>query len=121
MSEGSKVGGFSPDANSAVRRSVRAAVDIAVQVFASKMTCCGRGHELGVVGMALHVPLELAIGDSIRNKFHPPGARLRFGVFAVVRDRNGFRYGVELQNLGPTEKAELERIVPQLCGSSIAS
>ncbi len=97
-----------------MRRSVRATVDIPVQVFTPKMTCCGRGHELGVVGMAIHVPLELNVGETIRLMFQPPGSKFRFGLFGTIRNRDGFRYGIEFLELRPAEKTELEQVVVQI-------
>ena len=97
-----------------LRRSERVQVDIAVQIFTSNMTCVGRGHELGRVGMAVHVPIDLQVGDSIRLMFQPPNSKARFGLFAIVRNRENFRYGVEFRELGRAETAELDRVVSGL-------
>ncbi len=118
MPEAAKVGSLPPASTSSVRRSLRVTVDMQVQVFASNMTCCGRGHELGVVGMAIHVPLEVAVGETVRLMFQPPGSRLRFGVPAIVRNREGFRYGVEFGDLGAIERDELERVLRNLAATS---
>ncbi len=121
MQETNKIETLKVPAGAPVRRSVRATIDIPVQVFTPKMTCCGRGHELGICGMAVHVPLEFAIGETIRIMFQPPGSRMRFGVFGIVRDRDGFRYGIEFNQLRPTETAELDRVVHQLQPEMAAS
>ena len=108
-----------PEQNAAeLRRSERVQVDITVQVFTSKMTCVGRGHELGRVGMAVHVPIDLQEGDSIRLMFQPPHSKARFGLFAIVRNRENFRYGVEFRELGRAESAELDRVVSALAAQN---
>lgn len=121
MSDPAKIEAFIPPANAPVRRSVRVAIDIPVQVFTPKMTCCGRGHELGILGMAVHVPIELAVGETIRLMFQAPGSRMRFGLFGVVRDRQGFRYGLEFLELRAAERSELEKVLHQIQPNQAAS
>jgi hypothetical protein len=110
MSDASKIGTLVPK-TTPLRRSSRTAIDMQVQVFTPKMTCCGRGHELGLLGMAIHVPLELTVGETIRLMFQPPGSKIRFGLFGIVRNRDGFRFGVEFLELRKAEREELERVV----------
>jgi hypothetical protein len=106
--------------SASMRRSPRVAVDFAVQVFASRMTCCGRGHELGRYGMAVHVPVELHVGESIRIMFQPPGSRMRFGLNGRIRNVKGFRYGLEFVEISSAELAELERVVSQLAPATLS-
>ena len=104
------------------RRSARVQVDIPVQVFANNMACPGRGHELGLIGMAIHVPIDLNEGQVINIMFQPPNSKARFGLMGKVRNRQNFRYGIEFVQLGATESAELTRVVKELSpSSSIAS
>jgi hypothetical protein len=102
------------DESSNMRRSLRVQVDIPVQVFTSSGTCPGRGHELGLVGMAVHAPIDLKEGDTIQIMFQPPNSKTRFGLAGIVRNREGFRYGIEFSHLGPAEAAELTRVVNSL-------
>jgi hypothetical protein len=105
-----------------VRRSVRVHVDIPVQVFTKNGTCPGRGHELSLVGMAVHVPIDINEGDSLQIMFQPPNSKTRFGLLGLVRNRDNFRYGIEFSQLGPKESAELTRVVETLKStSSVAS
>jgi PilZ domain len=104
------------------RRSARVPVDFAVQVFTNNTTCNGRGHELGTRGMAIHVPMDLHEGDSIRIMFQPPNSKARFGVFGLIRNRENFRYGIEFRELSRGETTELERVVATLAPkNSVAS
>ncbi len=96
----------------AVRRYDRLSLNIAVRVFLEKEQFTnGRGHDVGVGGMAVYVPLDLAVGNSVNISFQLPYSRMVFGVRAIVRNSNGFRYGVEFVNLTPSEAAEIERII----------
>ena len=104
------------------RRSIRVQVDIPVQIFTNTFSCAGRGHELGLVGMAVHVPIDLHEGDSIRIMFQPPNSKARFGLFGRIRNRENFRYGIEFSDLGAAEAAELTRVITSLTPkSSVAS
>src|SRR4051812_9986830 len=96
------------------RRSPRVAIDISVQLFTTRYSCGGRGHEVGAFGMAIHVPIDLDEGETIRLMFELPGSKVRFGVYPIGRNRSSFRYGIEFLNLQPAEQAELERAVNAL-------
>jgi|SRR6185369_2070740 hypothetical protein len=122
MSDAQNPNSSTSDDAANLRRSVRVQVDIPVQVFTSNMVCSGRGHELGLVGMAVHVPVDLHEGDSIRIMFQPPNSKIRFGLFGIIRNRENFRYGIEFHQLGAKETAELTRVVNSLKSSpSVAS
>jgi hypothetical protein len=95
----------------AVRRYDRLSVNIAVRVFLENgQFTNGCGHDVGVGGMAVYVPLELAVGTPVNLSFQLPYSRMSLGVRAVVRNGNGFRYGVEFFNLSLSEAAEIERV-----------
>jgi hypothetical protein len=95
-----------------VRRYDRLSLNIAVRVFLEKgQFTSGRGHDVGGEGMAVYVPLDFAVGTSVNISFQLPYSRMVFGVRAIVRNSNGFRYGVEFVNLKPSEAAEIERII----------
>ena len=95
-------------------------VDISVRVFSSAMSgALGRGHDVSCGGMSLYTPLELAEGDTIKVAFELPNSRMQFGVSAVVKNRNGFRYGIEFVKLTSKEVAEIRRVTGVLgfCGA----
>ncbi len=100
-----------PTPLAAVRRYDRLSLNIAVRAFLEKgQFTNGRGHDIGAGGMAVYVPLELAVGTSVNLSFQLPYSRMALGVRAIVRNSNGFRYGVEFVNLTPSEVAEIERV-----------
>jgi hypothetical protein len=101
-----------PPPLAAVRRYDRLSLNIAVRVFHEKgQFTTGRGHDVGRGGAAIYVPLDLAVGTSVNISFQLPYSRMVFGVRAIVRNSNGFRYGVEFVNLTPSEAVEIERII----------
>lgn len=55
----------------------------------------GRGNELSEGGMALTAGVELRLGDLVDIEFTPPysGSPLRHR--GIVRNRTGYRYGIE--------------------------
>jgi hypothetical protein len=93
-----------------VRRFRRLSTNISVRVFQGAKHTAGRGHDLGAGGMALYVPLELTVGTSLNLSFQLPYSQMVLGVRAIVRNSNGFRYGLEFVGLTSVEVDEIERI-----------
>jgi hypothetical protein len=70
----------------------------------------GRGTELGKNGMAALLPIELAIGDTIKVDITFPYCAQSFTLTAVVRNRTSFTYGVEFMGITSAQQAEIERV-----------
>lgn len=99
-------------AHGCVRSHARVIVDASVRVFLNSTTrTLGRAQDISRGGMSVYVPLELAKGDVIRVMFELPHSRVRFGITGIVKNREGFRYGVEFLELTPSEARELERVL----------
>jgi hypothetical protein len=95
----------------AARLHPRMMVDIAIRAFPKDgVLTNGRGHDIGAGGMAMYVPLELALGEKFDVSFQLPYSRIMLGLHAVVRNRNGFRYGIEFERVTPAEAAEINRV-----------
>ena len=99
-----------PPTYDTVRRYCRLSTNISVRVFLGTKRTDARGHDIGAGGMAIYVPVELAVGTSVNLSFQLPYSRIVFGVRAIVRNGNGFRYGVEFVDLTPAEADEIQRI-----------
>lgn len=94
-----------------VRRYCRLEANIPVRVFLGEgQPTSARGHDIGMGGMALYIPLGLAVGTVLRLSFQLPYSRVVFGVHATIRNCQGFRYGVEFLGLNDLEAEELRRI-----------
>lgn len=106
---------FSVESNSAQsvpeRRHPRLSVDVSVRVFRNgSFATLGRGHDISSSGMALYTPIELQRDQEIQLSFVLPYSRVQFGIKAFVRNRDGFRYGIEFTSLNEKELAEVERV-----------
>src|SRR5437899_2464011 len=55
----------------------------------------GRGNELNEGGLAVSAGVELALDENIEVEFTPPYSGEPIRARAVVRNRNGYRYGLE--------------------------
>ena len=94
-----------------VRRHQRLCVDVSVRVFRNgNFATLGRGHDISSGGMALYTPIELECDQEIQLSFVLPYSRIQFGIKAFVRNRDGFRYGIEFASLSDQETAEVERV-----------
>ena len=82
-----------------LRRWPRYKVDVPVRVITQGMTKVaiiqGRGSELNNGGMAVFAGTELAIGAQVLVEFTPPYSGDPIRVRCFVRNRSGYRYGVE--------------------------
>ncbi len=101
-----------------LRRFPRVKSDIRVRVFYPPrnptIDCFGRGYDLSQTGMAIYVPLELALGQQVLVVLEVPQCRVRLGLTATVRNAKGYRYGVEFVTLTNTERKELKRALEEL-------
>ena len=81
------------------RRFPRYKVDVPVRVITqglAKVTIVqGRGSELNVGGMAVFAGMELSLGAQVIVEFTPPYSGQPIRVRCFVRNRAGYRYGME--------------------------
>lgn len=87
----------------AERQWPRFKVDFSVKVLLGsgngKTAVQGRAHDLGEGGLSIYVVAELNEGQQVQLEFTPPFSRRSVDVQAIVRDRNGYRYGLQFRNL----------------------
>jgi hypothetical protein len=69
----------------------------------------GRGNELNEGGMALTAGVELKLGDQTEIEFTPPYAGLPIRIRGVVRNRKGYRYGMEFVAESDQEQEQVLR------------
>ncbi len=105
------------------RRYPRVKSDIRVHVFVPPKSptadSFGRGYDISEGGMAVYVPLELAVGQDVMVVLEVPQCRVRLGLTATVRNRNGYRYGVEFARMSNTERQELKRALQELAITTV--
>ena len=101
-----------------IRRWRRHKVDVPIRVIVhgtSKTSVFdGRGNELSEGGMALTAGVELRVGDLVNIEFTPPysGSPLRHR--GIVRNRTGYRYGIEFVAGNNKEMQQMERLLTVL-------
>ena len=95
------------------RRWTRHKLDVPVRVIVhledKSRVISGRGKEISEGGMAVFAGVELRVGDKIEVEFTPPyGGPIR--VQGMVRNRQGYSYGVEFFTVNQEQAAEQERL-----------
>jgi PilZ domain len=95
-----------------LRQCQRYPVDFSLKVFSPGATgsTTGRSGDISVSGLSFYAPIELKAGQSIQLHFSLPHSQLMFGVWAIVQNANGFRYGVEFTRLTEREIEEIKRV-----------
>ncbi len=97
--------------NHGIRRYPRINVDISVRVFVdSGRVTFARAQDISCGGMALYVPLELPISEILKIDFELPNSRMQFVLSGMIKNRNGFRYGIEFMKLTPEQFQEIARV-----------
>ncbi|MGZ4787940.1 MAG: PilZ domain-containing protein [Terriglobales bacterium] len=82
----------------------------------------GRGHELNEGGLAVNAGVELEVADEVEVEFTPAYTGQPLRARAVVKNRNGYRYGLAFltETAVDCERVEDIRIALQGVGQSIA-
>ncbi len=116
--------GMSPSTENAAggrrenRRSPRYSVDVRLRLIISqggkKVVVHGRGNDISENGMAMFVAHDLEVGTRAEVEFTLPYSRQPLRVGATLRNRNGYRYGVEFMTLSPPQHAEILRLCKAL-------
>jgi hypothetical protein len=82
-----------------VRRWPRYQLNVPIRLIAPKgdkiSIVQGRGQELNEGGMAVFGGMELAVDEELAVEFTPPYTGQPIRVRARVRDRDGYKYGIE--------------------------
>jgi len=96
------------------RRWPRHKIDVPVRAVIRKpdktLIRDGRGMEMSEGGMCLFIGVELGLGEEIEVEFTPPYSGSPIRVRSQVRNRTGYRYGVEFVPEGEKERSEVNRL-----------
>ncbi len=96
---------------SKTRRWRRYKVEVRVKVkLANRGAVYGQGSDISEGGMALFVPTELEIGQTVQAELMLPYCAEKAQITGVIRNRSGFRYGFEFSVLSDHEKVLIERV-----------
>lgn len=101
-----------------IRRWTRFKVDVRLKLTYTKdgkqTIAYGQGSDVSEGGMAAYVPVELTKGDLVDLEATLPYVKLPIKMRAEVRNRNGFRYGVEYTRISDADKETLMRALKAL-------
>ena len=70
----------------------------------------GGGNELSEGGLALSAGVELKTGGAAEIEFTPPYSGGPIRIRGVVRNRSGYRYGMEFMAEGEREEEQVDRL-----------
>ena len=96
-----------------VRRWERYAVDIRLKASFKRngmpLAIFGRGSDVSQGGMAAYIPSELPVGMNVELELSLPyvSGEQPIRITVIVRNRNGFRYGLEYVTLSDADKERL--------------
>jgi len=96
------------------RRWQRFKLNVPVRVIAyrdNKATIVsGRGNEVSEGGLAIFAGLEVRLGEEIGVEFTPPYSSEPLRVRGIVRNRKGYKYGIEFLAENPDEHERVARL-----------
>jgi len=71
----------------------------------------GQGSDVSEGGMAAYIPAEFEVGDSMTLEVQLPYAKESLLLKAAVRNRNGFRYGLEYTQISDEDRQQLGKSI----------
>lgn len=74
-------------------------LDLRVEVSVGNDTATGRSRDLSVSGISAYIPWELEVGQHVNVFMKVPFKQQDLLCGAVVRNRSGYRYGLEFSNV----------------------
>jgi c-di-GMP-binding flagellar brake protein YcgR len=96
-----------------IRRWERYRIELRFKATMTKNGKCivlfGQGTDVSEGGMAAYIPTEFAVSDVVDLELALPylTGQQPLRIRAVVRNRNGFRYGLEYMSLAPADREML--------------
>jgi hypothetical protein len=91
------------------RYDLQVPVRIVVHRPAYAACITGRGTELNEGGMCVFAGIEMRLGDQVAVEFTPPYGNTPLRLWAAVRNRYGYYYGLEFLAENSSESHEVER------------
>jgi hypothetical protein len=121
-SPGRKLARTAPPNPTRLRRFPRFAIDVRIQVRMFQAgefrSCWGRSTELGQDGIGATLTGELESGEIVSLEIPLPLSPYPLKVRAIVRYRQGLRYGLEFLTLEETQRTMLHRVCEMLATKS---
>ena len=91
------------------RRDIDVRIKIAINNNGVQTYVYGRGNDIAEGGMAAYVSMEMAIGARVKMEVQLPYSQQPLKIVATVRNRHGFRYGLEFTTVSDQDREIIRR------------
>jgi len=95
------------------RRWPRHRIDVRLRIEftegGNRQSAFGRGNNLSHGGMGAYIPCSIPVGARVFMDVSFPYSPVEVAVKAVVRNCEGFRYGLEFEDLGDHVRSVIEK------------
>ena len=91
------------------RRDIDVRIKIALNNNGVQTYVYGRGNDIAEGGMAAYISMEMGIGSRIKLEVQLPYSQQPLKIGATVRNRHGFRYGLEFTTVSDQDRATIRR------------
>ena len=91
------------------RRDIDVRIKIALNNNGVQTYVYGRGNDIAEGGMAAYVSMEMSIGARIKIEVQLPYSQQPLKIGATVRNRHGFRYGLEFTEMSDKDREIIRR------------
>src|SRR6476660_9087092 len=106
---------------SAIRRWARYSVNLRLRLRIATPSgheyMLGQARDVSQGGMAVYVPVELDVGDIAAMELFFPNSQEPITLSAVVKNRIGFKYGVEFVSPSPDQQQAILQNLKKLVAS----
>lgn len=69
----------------------------------------GRATDISELGIGIHIAVQVEVGHLVTLEFVPPHCMRPIQLRAIIRNRNGFRYGLEFLHPTLEQKQQIAR------------
>src|SRR3982751_1960902 len=91
------------------RRDVDVRIKIAINNNGVQTYVYGRGNDIAEGGMAPYLPRGMSTGPRVKMKVQLPYSQQPLKIVATVRNRHGFRYGMEFTTVNDQDRDIIKR------------
>ena len=91
------------------RRDIDVRIKIALNNNGVQTYVYGRGNDIAEGGMAAYISMEMAIGARVKMEVQLPYSQQPMKIVATVRNRHGFRYGMEFTTVSDQDREIIKR------------
>jgi len=91
------------------RRDIDVRIKIAINNNGVQTYVYGRGNDIAEGGMAAYVSMEMGVGSRIKMEVQLPYSQQPLKIVATVRNRHGFRYGLEFTTVSDQDREIIRR------------